>query len=208
MKQNDLSASLVILGGGKGIRIGTEKLFLPLGDSLLIEKVIDRTSSWFEETIIAVGKSHVPFMEAFLQGKSCVKPVRIIADEVGDRGPIEGLRCALKVLKTQWAFVIGCDMPFVRKEIAQALWHFCNEKTDVVCGRLNGFLEPLHAFYSVSCLPAIEKALKRGDLSLKSFYEDVRVFVVEENILSSLLGYRRSFVGINTKEELFQLGDV
>lgn len=52
------------------------------------------------------------------------------------------------------------------------------------------------------------KSPKRGHLSLKGFYKDVKVFVVEESVLSGLPGYRRSFVGINTKEELFQLGDV
>ena len=89
----------------------------------------------------------------------------------------------------------------------RTMWTARRQDSDVICARLGGFLEPLHAFYSASCLPAVQEALISGQRKLKSFYDSVRVTVVEEITLSHLPGYRRSFMDVNTPEEFLRMMD-
>jgi len=208
MHRKALPASLVILAGGKGQRIGTNKLFLAVNGSFLIEKIINRLSPLFEETIMSVGVGQTSIAEGILERLPSCRHVKLVEDDFDGRGPLEGLRCALRAQGTPWAFVMGCDMPYIKEEVVTFLWQFCKEDSDVVCARLRGFLEPLHAFYSHSCLSAVEKSMDKGALSLKGFYDDARVFVVEEEKLALVDGYEISFMGINTKEELSKIRDL
>lgn len=208
MHKGVLPASLVILAGGKGRRIGVGKLLLAVDGSFMIEKIISRLSPLFGEVIVSVGVGQTTIAERILKKPNSCRHVKFVEDDFEGRGPLEGLRCALRAQGTPWAFVMGCDMPYIKEEVVTLLWQFCKEGSDVVCARLRGFLEPLHAFYSTSCLPAVERAMAKGALSLKSFYGDARVSVVEEEKLAQLKDYEISFMGINTKEDLSRFLDL
>ena len=123
------------------------------------------------------------------------------------RGPLEGLSVGLDAMKTEWAFLLGCDMPLVQEAVVRALWRAREEGSHVICARLRGFLEPLHAFYSKGCLEPARQALNAGERRIKSFYPLVKVTVAEEEALRILPGYGRSFRGINTPEDLRRFGD-
>jgi len=200
-----LPASAVILGGGRGRRMGGNKLFLAAGETLLIERVLSRVTPWFREVLIAVGPEDRGPLELLLAPIRDRWPLRIVVDRTPGRGPLEGLSAALESLATDWAFAIGCDMPLVQEAVLRTLWNARTAESDVVCARLDGFIEPLHALYSRSCLPAAKRALERGERRLKSFYEEATVTVVEEESFRFLPGYRRSFAGINTPEDLLRL---
>jgi len=128
-------------------------------------------------------------------------------DSCKGKGPLEGLASALEGMRTDWAFLTGCDMLQVQEIIVRTMWAARRQDSDVICARLGGFLEPLHAFYSVSCLPNVRQALISGQRKLKSFYDTVHVTVVEEYTLTHLPGYRRSFQDVNTPEELLRMMD-
>jgi len=200
-----LPASAVILGGGRGRRMGGNKLFLAAGETLLIERVLSRVTPWFSEVLIAVGPEDEAPLEILLAPIRDRWPLRVVVDETPGRGPLEGLSRALGSLRTDWAFAIGCDMPLVQEAVLRTLWNARTPESDAVCARLDGFLEPLHALYSPSCLPAAKRALARGERRLKSFYDEVNVTVVEQESFRFLPGYRRSFVGVNTPGDLLRL---
>ncbi|NLI96402.1 MAG: molybdenum cofactor guanylyltransferase, partial [Synergistaceae bacterium] len=190
-----LPASAVILGGGRGRRMGGNKLFLATGEILLVERVLSRVTPWFSEVLIAVGPEDEAPLGILLAPIRDRWPLRVVLDETPRQGPLEGLSAALGSLRTDWAFVIGCDMPFVQEAVMRVLWNAATRQSQVVCARLDGFLEPLHAFYAASCLPAIRRALSRGERKIKSFYDEVNVTVLKEENFRFLPGYRRSFVG-------------
>lgn len=200
-----LPASAVILGGGRGRRMGGNKLFLAVGETLLIERVLSRVTPWFRETLIAVGPGDLESLERLLAPVRDRWPVKVVADSAPGRGPLEGLASALEAMRTEWAFAIGCDMPLVQEAVMRLLWNAITPRTQAACARLDGYLEPLHAFYSASCLPAARRALDGGERRIKSFFGEIELTVVEEESFRLLPGYRRSFGGVNTPEELDRL---
>ena len=200
-----IPASAIILGGGKGRRIGGNKLFLSVDETLLIERVISRLSGWFNEIIIAVGSKDKETLENVLNPARKHPNLRIVVDAHPGNGPLEGLATGLENIRTEWAFAIGCDMPEVKEAVLRSMWRKREADSSIICARLNGFIEPLHAFYKTSCIPAIRSSLFLEKRKLTSFYADVNVTIVPEDSLRVLPGYRRSFRGINTPEELRNL---
>lgn len=203
-----LEASAVVLGGGRGRRMGGNKLFLAVDGVLLLERVLRRLVPLFPEIVLAVGPEDEEPLRRRLPSLSSARPVAVAVDAVSGLGPLQGLTSALKVLKGDWAFVVGCDMPWIQEAVVRSLWQAREAGSDVLCASVDGYLEPLHAFYRRTCLPFAEAALASGDRRLKAFYGDVRVTVVAEAAFLCLPGYRRSFRGINTPSELNRLADL
>lgn len=182
--------------------MGGNKLFLAAGGQLVLERVLARLCPWFQEVILAVGADDFEPLQKLLGPVMESSRLRLVVDEEPGRGPLEGLAVGLEAMTADWGFLVGCDMPLVQEAVVRTLWRAREKDSDVVCARLDGFLEPLHAFYSVHCLREVRRALERGTRKVKGFYDAVKVTVVEEEDLRVLPGYRRSFQGMNTPEDL------
>ena len=63
----------------------------------------------------------------------------------------------------------------------------------------------LHALYHQRCIPAITASLEKGRKRVMSFYEDVRVCKVDEEVLVEVDPGLTSFVNINTPADLAQI---
>jgi len=200
-------SSAIILGGGKGRRMGGNKIYLALDGSLVVETVIKRLSGSFKKIIIAAGQNDVSSLETILGPLRQGTDIRVISDKNPGRGPLEGIASALELLDDKWAFVTGCDMPCIKDAVIRKMWNEQNKNSSVVCAKINGFVEPLHAFYHISCIEAARKRLSSGERKLKSFYEDVRVSVIEERSLKLLPGYKSSFKSMNTPEDIRSITD-
>lgn len=185
--------------------MGGNKLFLSLRGERLLHRVLSRVAPWAEEVLVAVAPEDRSPLEELLVEREPPCPLRVVEDAHPGRGPLEGLAVALETISAPWAFVLGCDMPLVREGVVRILWGARRPGSDVICAELGGYLEPLHAFYSPSCLPFIREALAEDRLSLKSFYGQVQVSVAAEEVLARCPGYRESFRGANTPEEMERL---
>jgi molybdopterin-guanine dinucleotide biosynthesis protein A len=73
---------------------------------------------------------------------------------------------------------------------------------EVVIPRWRGELEPLQAVYRRSCLAPVERALAEGRRRMIDFHADVRVHVVEEDVIAGLDPQGLSFFNINTPTDL------
>jgi molybdopterin-guanine dinucleotide biosynthesis protein A len=73
---------------------------------------------------------------------------------------------------------------------------------DVVIPRVNGFYEPLFAAYRRSCAEPIQRRLERGERRVVSFHAEVRVHVVEHDVVRRLDPRCDFLVNINTLEDL------
>jgi molybdopterin-guanine dinucleotide biosynthesis protein A len=91
-------------------------------------------------------------------------------------------------------------MPFLNVSLLRYMMGLV-EGYDVVIPRLDGFLEPLHAVYGRSCLPAMRSLLDRGRRQIIGFFPEVRVRYVEEHEIDRFDRRRLSFVNINTAED-------
>ena len=79
-----------------------------------------------------------------------------------------------------------------------------SEAADVVAPQSGGKrdVEPLCAFYSKRCLPAIMDAIGRDDLRTVGFYDDVRVVPVPIDEVRAFGDPAVLFMNVNTLEEL------
>lgn len=212
-KKSHLPASALVLAGGRGTRMGGNKLFLAQDGAPLLENLIARLAQVFCEIVLCVGHGESGRASAFLSSFAGERGIALAEDRAPDRGPIEGLRQGLAAMRTDWGFLIGCDMPTPQEAVIRQMWATTPTDADATVARLDDYPMSLHAFYRKSCLPHIDRVMidgprtKRGGAKLTAFYADIRLNVVEEPTLAALPGYRKSFAGFNTQQELARLTD-
>jgi len=185
--KNEITA--VVLAGGKGSRINRDKTLLKVGNLLLLEKTTALLKEMFAEVIIVVAGDFV---------RKNFTDYKIVTDEFQNCGPLAGIHIALKNAAEKAIFVFACDMPNLNSEIIQRqLLTFENSRFDAIVPKHNEGIEPLHAIYAKSCLPAIEKNLKQKNYSVRSFFREIKVGYLEFGI--SEIKY---FFNINTEHDL------
>jgi molybdopterin-guanine dinucleotide biosynthesis protein A len=187
-------ASAIILSGGKSLRMGKNKAFIEVEGIPLIFRVHTLLSQIFSE-IIVVANEREPF--AALDAK-------IYGDLIPNRGALGGLYTGLFHSEFPHAFVVGCDMPYLKRALIQWMIERI-EDYDVVVPRTRDGLEPLHAIYSKNCLKSIRAVLDQGKLRILDFYPLIRVRIVDETEFSSLDRAMESFINVNTPAELSSL---
>jgi len=203
--QNPIKATLLLLAGGRGVRMGGSKLYLEIDGTLLIERILCETAPIFMETILLVsrgGKAEAVEKLGLILNKY---NVRIVEDSKEATGPLEGLCAGLENMTQSWGFLVGCDMPSVQENLARFMSTFCTKGTDVIAGELNGYIEPLHAFYSKNCTAAVQKSLKNKQHKMKFFYRDVNLIAIKKELLQTQGDVKKSFFNLNYPKDLIQM---
>jgi molybdopterin-guanine dinucleotide biosynthesis protein A len=191
----DLVTSIV-LAGGKGTRLGKNKLLEVVGGRLLLQRVVD--------SLIPVSH-HILLVLAQGQGCPAVEARRARVDCMQDvypgKGALGGIYTGLSAIDAHRGLVVAADMPFLNPALLQ---HLISAETDfdVVMPRINGQIEPLHAIYSKDCLPAIQKQIERSQLQISILLEQVRVRYVEEADIDRFDPKHLSFFNVNTHDDL------
>jgi molybdopterin-guanine dinucleotide biosynthesis protein A len=181
----------VILAGGRSTRLGQNKAFLEINGQPLIERIADRLAQVCEEIIVVTNEvDEYEHLEA-----------AVVADILPGKGALGGLFSGLKAAGNQHSLVVGCDMPFLNLALLRYMQGFA-EAYDVVIPRVGRFVEALHAVYSKSCLPHIERRLQTGDLQITRFLSDVRVGYVEQEEIEVFDPDHLSFFNINSQADL------
>jgi molybdenum cofactor guanylyltransferase len=129
----------------------------------------------------------------------------ILPDLLPGRGAPGGLHAALSAAETRWVFAAGCDMPFLDAGPI-AFLAARRPGADAVIVRTGGRLEPLHAFWSRACLPALERLLAAGDPSLRDLARAVNARIVEEEEWRLADPGGRALENANTPEDAARLG--
>ena len=180
----------IILAGGKSLRMGSNKALLRYGSSTFIEQQVTILKNIFDEILISADNAnayerlHLP----------------IVPDIIPDMGPLSGICAGLMRAKSSYAFVIACDMPFINEKVILYLKEQTNGY-DVVVPQTRRGLEPMHAFYSRSCIQPIYHCLEKGKLRIIDFFNEVRVRVVDEKEFKGLDASIKSLINLNTPEE-------
>ncbi len=164
---------------------------MPLAGKPLIEHVLQRVEGLGDELLITTNR---PEAYAHLGA-------RLVSDSTPGAGPLGGLQTALRAASGKAVLVVACDMPFVERGLLEHMLDMISD-ADVVIPRKDGLIEPLQAVYARHCLPAVEKALQKGEQRVVSFFPEVRVLNVEGETLERLDPDELSFFNINTPEDL------
>jgi molybdopterin-guanine dinucleotide biosynthesis protein A len=188
-----LAASAVVLAGGQSSRMGTNKALMDFGGEPLVSRLVRRFQAWFAEVWLVTNE---PARYAFLG-------VPMVPDRLPGLGPLAGLEAGLSACRYDLAFFCACDMPFVSEDfvrylVAQAPGY------DIVVPRLGGHLEPMHALYRRSLLPAATAALEARRLKLLTIYAAARVRVVDEPEIRRFGDPRRLLFNCNAPADVAQ----
>jgi len=143
---DDITA--IILSGGKSSRMGTNKSFLKIGNTTVIERMRDLLQSMFKNVILITNE---PVEYKFLD-------LPIYEDIFRHRGPLAGIHSGLKHSKTNINFIISCDLPLMTKEMISYLIEYKTNKL-ITVAKADGFIQQLAGKYSKECLSPSEKIL-------------------------------------------------
>ena len=133
-----------------------------------------------------------------------VPEVRVISDRVPDQGPLMGLYSGLNAIQAERALVVAVDMPFVQPALLAFL--LSQSPSDKLLIPLVGNIpQVLLAIYPRSSLPVIESCLQEGRHDLRALLKVAPVHYIEEAQLRTVDPTLRSFININTPEELGEI---
>lgn len=190
-----MDLSCIVLAGGKGQRLGHDKIQECIGGKSLINRVVDTLSSFRCQIIIVSAR------EQSLSGVSSYPETKRVTDIYPDKGPLGGVYTGLFVSEHLRNVVVAADMPF----LDLSLLNYMVEKSagfDVVIPRIGRMIEPLHAVYSKECLQPMKHQLENGELSIHSLFTQLRVNYIEANEIDRFDPEHLSFFNINTAAEL------
>jgi molybdopterin-guanine dinucleotide biosynthesis protein A len=165
-----MQATLLVLAGGQGRRMGRAKAWLEVGDTYLLRHVADRLAPAFSEVMVA-----------FAEPEQLEQPVpyRVVFDRQRNGGPLAGLEAGLVAARNEVTFALSCDMPYVTRELAE-IAVIAARNCDAAIPRLDGRPEPLCAAYRRTALPAISAALEAGHLKAAGIADQLDVTWLED----------------------------
>jgi molybdenum cofactor guanylyltransferase len=184
--------SAIILAGGQSSRMGRPKAELPFALGTMLDYVVSEMMRVFDELVVAVANPRRYAWEGI--------GVRVIFDDVPDRGPASALEQALREIRFDRAFVCSCDVPFVNGGLARKLCEMLGDD-DALIPQVGGKLQTLHAVYRRKCAKTLATMRTRGEHRLHEIVNFAKVRVVPEAEIRALDPEMLSFFNVNTPED-------
>lgn len=187
-----LFGTAAILAGGKSSRMGFDKQLLMEDDRRILEKVIEALQEEFSDILIVTAK---PQLYAGMG-------VRLCSDAYPGKGPLAGVHAALSNSRSQYVYLLACDMPVVNlpfiRHMKQCVSRFGK---DICVCRQNDRVEPFNTFYSRSLLPDVIHRLETGNSSLFRFIYGNQACVIPQEDAACFDKELAMFTNINTRSE-------
>ena len=163
----------IILAGGKSSRMGENKALMTIAGERVIDRLVNTFSAVAEEVIVIVNQLED---YTFLQG---VQKLVDIETFRGD-GPLAGIYTGLLAAKTDYCFVVACDMPFASGVLSQ--WLIQESKggnNDAVIPFHNGRIQPLFGAYHTRISQQICENLTAGERKMETLINRIHARIVE-----------------------------
>jgi molybdopterin-guanine dinucleotide biosynthesis protein A len=179
---------IAILAGGRGARAGGEKASMELaGRPLISYPLAAARATGLEVIVVAKRDSILPQVAA-----------RIIREPDEPRHPLCGLVAALREAGGSSVLALGCDLPFVSKEVLAWLGSLPDR---LAVPRIEGTLQPLTALYGAELTGSLERALPSAP-PMQRFVEEQGPRVVTEGELEAFGNPCRMLFNVNTTADL------
>ena len=143
--------SLLLLAGGKSLRMGTNKAELVYGDKTFLEHMLEKARSL---------KIEKCFVSGYLSPSG---DVQAVPDRFPDRGPLGGIHACMKEMDTPYCLVVPIDAPLLPLPILESLLRAHREspqKERVLIWEHGDRKEPLIAVYPVAMAGVIEELIR------------------------------------------------
>ncbi len=190
-----MEISCIVLAGGKGLRLGRNKVSESIGNQSLLERVITRISS-FKSDIIVVTASGKPYPQFADRPR-----VKIVTDIYPGKGPLGGIYTGLVASNSFYNLVVASDMPFLNRDLLRYMIQL-SPGFDVVTPRLGNLVETLHTVYSKSCVAPIERMFGQDNIKVYQLLPLVRVRYVETEEFDRFDPEHLSLFNVNTEADL------
>ena len=183
-----MSFGAVILCGGKNSRMGRDKAELEFEGRTFIDRIAGELSG-FDELIISLGSFENRSEEKY----------KTVTDIYRGCGPMGGIHAALSACRSDALFVLPCDMPLFRHELADYLCGLFTQDTDVLVPvSSDGHIHTLCGVYSKKAAPVFERYLQNGNYKILEPFKELRMKYIS---MDSTSFSETLLKNINTPEE-------
>ncbi|WP_278468415.1 molybdenum cofactor guanylyltransferase [Gimesia maris] len=188
----------IILCGGESLRMNYPKALLPLGQELMLQRVIRIVSEVVSPVIIVASRDQ--------ELPEIPDSIRVVYDVNPGAGPLPAIALGLRelALDCQAAFVSACDTPLIHKDIIQAILSKLAEH-DLAMVREGQWYHPLAAVYRTSLVETIEEMLAARIQRPIDLAERVNSAFLDVEELRSIDPQLHGLRNINTREQYFEL---
>ncbi len=168
-KNNKMRATAIIMAGGRSKRMGQDKTILEIDGTPAIKYVFEQLRLHFDQILIS---SNSPT-------KHSVPGVKVVPDEIANKGPLMGIASALRISRNDMNFVIACDIPEVDIGLVRRLIKESRNYDAVLPQTGPSQYEPLFAVYKKSTLAAIDESIISGNYKILNPLKKCKVNYVE-----------------------------
>lgn len=188
----------VILAGGASRRFGSPKALARVGGRRIVDRVRDALAGAVPEVVVSANQ---PALFADLN-----LPMR--PDEIAGQGALGGIHTALRWSAERGrpgALVVACDMPWVSAEVLRMIaQRAASTDADAVVPESGGRrgIEPLCAWYSVRCLPQVERMMDEGERRVHRLIDRIRADTVLIDDVRRAGDPGILFLNVNTVDDL------
>jgi molybdopterin-guanine dinucleotide biosynthesis protein A len=198
-----MKTDIVLLAGGLGSRLGSNKALHLLAGKPLIRHVVDRVADLAEKILVVIARNASPreFREILPDS------VLVVRDEQEGKTPLVGIITGLSTVRSDYAIILSCDIPFVNKNVLQLVLERAQGADASVPIWKTGKLEPLQAVYRRNrMLDKAKEALSEGKLSPKDAISRLShvVYVSVEDEISRIDSELSTFFNVNTRNDVAQ----
>ena len=186
----------IILAGGLNRRMGGQnKARLSIQGQTILNRLILLFREFFDPLIIVTNQPRDYLDEGLI----------LVTDLIDIRSSLTGIYTGLFYSPRSHAFIAGCDMPFLSRELLELILRNLEVRWDVVVPVTREGYQPLSAIYSRRCLEPIAAQLAEGKLKVTQFFPGVRIKKIPESSLREVDPELKSFFNINTPEDMDRL---
>lgn len=187
-----IALSAVILAGGDSKRMGTNKAFLTFNRVYLIDYIFEQLHRLFIEVLIVTDRE-----KEFKHLNA-----KIVSDMInsGEKNALRGIHSGLFHASNEAAFFVACDMPFLSESLIYEMSKYAADH-DAVLPRVDGYYQPLFAFYNRRVLNMITRSLEQKCFKVTDLYSGLNIKEVNKEMITTHDPDMRSFFNVNTRDD-------
>ena len=184
----------IILAGGSSKRYGQDKAFLKIGNTRLIDSILQEMQTVFKRVILITNeKIKYEYLE-----------IPMFEDLVKGFGPLGGIYTGLMSIPDQAGFFVACDMPHINRQLVRYMVDIKGNHRAVVPAVADK-IEPLYAIYFQSCLKPIKHLIDTNRYQVRLFFDSIPVRYVKEDEIRRFCCPSKAFLNINTPDEFAKI---
>jgi molybdenum cofactor guanylyltransferase len=172
--------------------MGTNKALLDVGGSGMLRRTAGLLRPLVDDLFI-VADDPSPYGDLGLP---------VLPDVHRGRGALGGIHAAVARAAHPLVLCVACDMPHVAAAILELLLQTAGPADDALVPLIGGLPEPLLAVYGRGALAAAERSIGSGRLRIMDALAGLRVRFIDEETIRGADPTLRSFVNVNTPDEL------